>query len=142
MGKTRIVFRNPGSMARGTTPPPTGLITQVFFARCLVSVLVAHNRGLARAMDQSALCQVLGSWFSEADRIMQKHGSAAQKYIGDAAMAVHFDPDRFFSERFGRPRFAYYPFISPGLRPGISLTADRTLWLTPISRCAASEVHQ
>jgi adenylate cyclase len=91
LGKTRIVFRNPGGMARGTTPPPTGMITQVFFARCLVSVLVVDIRdytGLARAMDQSALCQVLGSWFSEADRIMQKHGSAAQKYIGDAVMAL------------------------------------------------------
>jgi adenylate cyclase len=91
LGKTRIAFINPGGAARGETPATTGGITQVFFAHCLVSVLVVDIRdftGLAQAIDQSVLCQILGTWFGQADRIMQKHGSSAQKYIGDAVMAL------------------------------------------------------
>jgi hypothetical protein len=33
-----------------------------------------------------------------------------------------------------RYRLEAPPGFSPGLKPRISLTADRTLWLTPISR--------
>jgi adenylate cyclase len=91
LGKTRMIFRDPTGIPRGSTPAQTGGVTQVFFAQCLVSVLVVDIRDytvLAKAIDQSVLCQVVGSWFGEADRIMQKYGSSAQKYIGDAVMAL------------------------------------------------------
>jgi len=91
LGKTRMTFQDPNGVPRGSTPAPMGGVTQVFFAQCLVSVLVVDIRdytGLSNAIDQSVLCQVVGSWFGEADRIMRNHGSAAQKYIGDAVMAL------------------------------------------------------
>jgi adenylate cyclase len=91
LGKTHVIFRDPAGVPRGSTPAPMGGITQVFFAQCLVSVLVVDIRdytGLSAAIDQSLLCQLVGSWFGEADRIMQKYGSSAQKYIGDAVMAL------------------------------------------------------
>jgi adenylate cyclase len=91
IGQTRIIFRDPAGVPRGSTPTPMGGITQVFFAQCLVSVLVVDIRdytGLTRVIDQSVLCQVVGSWFGEADRIMRRYGSSAQKYIGDAVMAL------------------------------------------------------
>ena len=91
IGQTRIIFQDPSGVPRGATPAQTGGITQVLFAQCLVSVLVVDIRdytGLTRSIDQSVLCQVVGSWFGEADRIMRQHGSSAQKYIGDAVMAL------------------------------------------------------
>jgi adenylate cyclase len=91
IGQTRIIFQDPSGVPRGSTPLQTGGITQVFFAQRLVSVLVVDIRdytGLTRAIDQSVLCQVVGSWFGEADHIMRRYGSSAQKYIGDAVMAL------------------------------------------------------
>jgi adenylate cyclase len=91
LGKTRMIFGDPAGVPRGSTPVQMGGITQVFFAQCLVSVLVVDIRdytGLTRSIDQSVLCQVVGSWFGEADRIMRRYGSSAQKYIGDAVMAL------------------------------------------------------
>lgn len=91
LGKTRMIFGDPAGVPRGSTPVQMGGITQVFFAQCLVSVLVVDIRdytGLTRSIDQSMLCQVVGSWFGEADRIMRRYGSSAQKYIGDAVMAL------------------------------------------------------
>jgi len=91
LGKTLMIFRDPGGVPRGSTPAQMGAVTKVFFDRCLVSVLVVDIRdytGLAKAIDQPVLCQVVGSWFGEADRIMHKYGSSAQKYIGDAVMAL------------------------------------------------------
>jgi adenylate cyclase len=91
LGKTRMMFEDPAGVPRGSTPAQMGGITQVFFAQCLVSVLVVDIRdytGLTNSIDQSVLCQVVGSWFGEADRIMRRYGSSAQKYIGDAVMAL------------------------------------------------------
>src|SRR5581483_3527313 len=56
-----------------------------------VTVLVVDIRDytvLANTIDQAALCQLIGNWFSQAECIMQRHGSSVQKYIGDAVMAV------------------------------------------------------
>jgi len=59
--------------------------------QCLVSVLVIDIRGftvLSQQVEDAELCQLTGTWFGEAYRIMRMHGSAAQKYIGDAVMSV------------------------------------------------------
>jgi adenylate cyclase len=91
LGKTSMVFRDPSGVPRGSTPAQLEAATQVFFTQCLVSILVVDIRdytALAKAIDQSVLCQVVGSWFGEANRIMHKYGSSAQKYIGDAVMAL------------------------------------------------------
>ncbi|MBX3422576.1 MAG: adenylate/guanylate cyclase domain-containing protein [Pirellulaceae bacterium] len=57
----------------------------------LISVLVMDIRDftrLTREMGESALSKMIGSWFREAGRIIQQHGSNVDKYIGDAVMAV------------------------------------------------------
>jgi len=71
--------------------------TRPMYAPRTVSVLVVDVRGytkLAQAMDHTILCQLIGTWFREASQIMDKYGSWAQQYIGDAVMAVwlHDDP--------------------------------------------------
>jgi adenylate cyclase len=65
--------------------------TRAVYAQRSVSVLVIDVRGytkLAQVVDNALLCQVIGSWFREAGRIMEGHGAWALKYIGDAVMAV------------------------------------------------------
>jgi adenylate cyclase len=91
LGKTRMIFRDPGQVPKGGSRPSLGAVTQIAFTRCLVSILVVDIRdytGLSQAIDLSVLSQVVGKWFGEADRILQKSGSTAQKYIGDAVMAL------------------------------------------------------
>lgn len=93
LGQTVIVFNNPNQVARGATPVSTGGFeaTKVLFTKCLLSALVVDIRSytvLSQSIDQSVLCQLIGSWFNEADAIMRKYGSTGQKYIGDAVMTT------------------------------------------------------
>src|SRR6185503_1828285 len=43
---------------------------------------------LSQSIDQAVLCQMIGTWFNEADAIMRRYGCSGQKYIGDAVMAI------------------------------------------------------
>jgi adenylate cyclase len=65
--------------------------TKGFFAPRLTTVLVVDVRDftkLTQAISEELLCQIIGTWFREGGQIMQQQGSWAQKYIGDALMAV------------------------------------------------------
>lgn len=102
VGRTVITFCNPIQSA-SRAPSYSDLLsspqTALFFNHQRVTVLVVDIRdytGLTNTIPQSVLCQMIGKWFSEAERIMQKHGSGIQKYIGDAIMAlwVHQKADR------------------------------------------------
>jgi len=67
------------------------LVTKAMYAPRLVSVLVVDVSGytkLAQTIDHALLCQLIGSWFREAEHIMEGHGAWELKYIGDAVMAV------------------------------------------------------
>lgn len=90
-GRSSLVFHNPIQRSRNGTSSVSDFSTRKIFAQRLVTVLVVDIRdytGLTQTIESAVLCQVLGTWFSEAERIMQKHGSGVQKYIGDAVMAV------------------------------------------------------
>ena len=92
LGNAQMVFHNPEETSQkffGSREDDRATVCH--FMQCLVSVLVIDIRGftvLSQQVDEGVLCQVTGTWFGEADRIMQSHGSAAEKYIGDAVMAV------------------------------------------------------
>lgn len=92
IGRTVITFCNPQqSGSRAPSYHDSTRQTAQFFRHLRVTVLVVDLRdytGLTNITPQGVLCQMIGSWFSEADRIMQKHGSSIQKYIGDAVMAL------------------------------------------------------
>jgi len=87
-----MVFYNPQEVSQGIAVlAGDEQATVCHFMQCLVSVLVIDIREftvLSQQVDDSVLCQVTGTWFAEADRIMQRHGSSAEKYIGDAVMAA------------------------------------------------------
>jgi adenylate cyclase len=65
--------------------------TNVVFALSLITVLVVDIRdftGLAQRVEASKLSQVTGTLFHEAGQALQERGAWAQKYIGDAVMAL------------------------------------------------------
>ena len=65
--------------------------TNILFAQSLITVLVADIRdftGLARRVDASKLSMMTAAFFREAGKALQQRGAWAQKYIGDAVMAV------------------------------------------------------
>ncbi len=93
LGNAQMVFFNPlessGFPVQSGQDDENATVCQLITR--LVSVLVVDIRGftvLSQQVDDSVLCQLTGSWFGEADRIMRGRGSATQKYIGDAVMAV------------------------------------------------------
>jgi adenylate cyclase len=92
LGNAQMVFHNPQEISLGgVVLEQDDQATVCHFMQCLVSVLVIDIRGftvLSQQVDDAVLCQLTGNWFAEADRIMQRHGSSAEKYIGDAVMAV------------------------------------------------------
>jgi len=57
----------------------------------LATIMVVDIRDftpLARTLTESLLSQTIGTWFLRSGQIVQRLGSWAQKYIGDAVMAV------------------------------------------------------
>jgi len=65
--------------------------TNVVFALSLITVLVVDIRnftGLAQLVEASKLSQVTGTLFRAAGDVLQERGAWAQKYIGDAVMAL------------------------------------------------------
>jgi adenylate cyclase len=74
--------------------PTTALHTQ-----SLVTIVVVDIRDytpLARNIPETLLSQTIGTWFRRVGQAAQRMGSWAQKYIGDAVMAVwlHDEPGR------------------------------------------------
>jgi len=94
LGPYSLTFHKPaGSTLPHTAPAagPEAEATKGFFAPRLTTVLVVDVRGftqLTQSIPEELLCQVIGTWFREGGQIMQQQGSWAQKYIGDALMAV------------------------------------------------------
>lgn len=93
-GDQELLFVNPSrsasvlSLGSGDmrNEPTTALHTNT-----ITSIMVVDIRDftpLARSLSESLLSQTIGTWFLRAGQITQREGSWAQKYIGDAVMAV------------------------------------------------------
>jgi adenylate cyclase len=101
-GDQELLFRNLAKPASGVAfdeadsrnAPTTALHTNR-----LATILVVDIRDytrLARTVSEGLLSQTIGTWFLRGGSIVQNLGSGAQKYIGDAVMAVWVrdDPKR------------------------------------------------
>lgn len=94
MGPYSITFHQPAGVAAAAGAPSAAAeaeATKGFFAPRLTTVLVVDVRDftkLTQSISEELLCQMIGTWFREGGQIMQQQGSWAQKYIGDALMAV------------------------------------------------------
>jgi adenylate cyclase len=100
-GDEKLVFRNP-SPSTTVAAPGTDTRTAPTFAlhsQMLATIVVVDIRDytpLARTIPEALLAQAIGTWFLRVGQIAQRLGSWAQRYIGDAVMAVwvHDDPNR------------------------------------------------
>ncbi len=57
----------------------------------MVTILFTDVTGfttLGEQLDPESLHQVIGRWFEGADRVIERHGGAVEKHMGDAVMAV------------------------------------------------------
>jgi adenylate cyclase len=92
IGENTLTFRRGDAHAdTKTAESPTYVATRVLYVPRLITVLVVDIRDftkLTQQVDQSVLCQAIGTWFRRGGGIMQARGSWAIKYIGDAIMAV------------------------------------------------------
>jgi adenylate cyclase len=92
-GDQEFVFRNPKAAATGAASlestrnaPTTALHTNTLTT--IVVVDIRDFTPLARTVPEELLSQAIGTWFLRVGQIAQRQGSWAQKYIGDAMMAV------------------------------------------------------
>jgi adenylate cyclase len=100
-GDQEVIFRNP--QASRTTLEAREMSTRnmpttALHTHSLTTIVVVDIRDftpLARQVPESLLSQTIGTWFLRSGQITQRLGSMAQKYIGDAVMAVwvHDQPE-------------------------------------------------
>jgi adenylate cyclase len=101
-GDQELLFRNLAKPGSGIAPHESdtrNAPTTALHSNRLTTILVVDIRDytrLARTISEALLSQTIGTWFLRAGNIVQNLGSWAQKYIGDAIMAVwvHDDPKR------------------------------------------------
>jgi adenylate cyclase len=102
----RLVFGDQELLFRNLVKAPSGAALREFDLRNdptttlhsnqLATILVVDIRDytrLARTVSEALLSQTIGTWFLRAGSILQHHGTWAQKYIGDAVMAVWIHDD-------------------------------------------------
>ncbi len=99
-GDQELTFRN---LAMASSSAQAALIdtrnapTTSLHTHTLTTIMVVDIRDftpLARTVSESLLSQTVGTWFLRVGQIVERLGSWAQKYIGDAVMAVWVHDDR------------------------------------------------
>lgn len=101
-GDQDLLFRNPvpcGGVRAAGDADSRNAPTTALHTNSLTTILVVDIRDftpMARTVSEALLSQMIGTWFLRTGNIVQRLGSWAQKYIGDAVMAVwvHDDRDR------------------------------------------------
>ena len=92
-GDCRLVFHCPArssvaaALETGTRNEPTAAL----HTRTLTTIVVVDIRDftpLARALSEALLSQTVGTWFLRVGQAAQRMGSWAERYFGDAMMAV------------------------------------------------------
>src|ERR1035438_3274249 len=93
-GDQQLIFYSPAHSASPRTAPAADLRnapTTALNTHSLTTIMVVDIRDftpLARSLPEALLSQTIGTWFLRSGQITQRLGSWAQKYIGDAVMAV------------------------------------------------------
>ncbi len=98
-GDQELLFQSLGAPAAATAggeADARNAPTTALHENRLATILVVDIRDftpLARSVSESLLSQTIGTWFLRAGSVAQRLGSWAQKYIGDAVMAVWVHDD-------------------------------------------------
>jgi adenylate cyclase len=93
IGSRELVFQStcPELKQPVADPSGEGYPTEVSFSKQLITVLVVDIRdftGLAQRVAPETLAQIARTFFRGSGQILSDCGAAAQKYIGDAVMAI------------------------------------------------------
>lgn len=105
-GDQELIFRSAAGNSIGPPPPELNsrnMPTTAIHTHSLTTIVVVDIRDftpLARTVSESLLSQTIGTWFLRTGQITQRLGSWAQKYIGDAVMAVwvHDHPESLVAD--------------------------------------------
>ena len=98
-GDQELRFRSRASASGAVSLPSAdsrNAPTTALHTNRLTTILVVDIRDytpLARTISESLLSQTIGTWFLRTGQIVQRLGSWAQRYIGDAVMAVWVHDD-------------------------------------------------
>ena len=98
-GDVKLVFRDSSIRPSRAADPDVNtrdMPTTALHIHSLATIVVLDIRDftpLARTVSEALLSQTIGTWFLRAGQIAQRLGSFAQKYIGDAVMAVWVHDD-------------------------------------------------
>jgi len=99
-GDQKLIFQSAAHRISAAETPDTNdarnLPTTALHAHTLTTVVVVDIRDftpLARAVPEELLSQAIGTWFLRSGEIAKRMGSWAQRYIGDAVMAVWIHDD-------------------------------------------------
>jgi adenylate cyclase len=97
-GDQELLFRTARGRGPDADPPDTtrNAPTAAIHMQSLATILVVDIRDfsrLTRSVPEAVLAQTVGTWFLRVGQIAQRQGSWAQKYIGDAVMAVWVHDD-------------------------------------------------
>src|ERR1019366_3547754 len=98
-GDQQLLFRNSSPSASAGPAPGTdtrNAPTTSLHTHSLATIMVVDIRDftpLARTVSEDLLSQTIGTWFLRVGQVTQRQGSWAQRYIGDAVMAVWLHDD-------------------------------------------------
>jgi len=93
-GDQHLVFHSQANVSTVSAEPPMdtrNAPTTALHTQTLTTIVVVDIRDftpLARTVSEALLAQTIGTWFLRVGQASQRLGSWAQKYIGDAVMAV------------------------------------------------------
>ncbi|MBZ5619196.1 MAG: adenylate/guanylate cyclase domain-containing protein [Acidobacteriia bacterium] len=99
-GDQELAFRNPayaGSLVPAVSTDDRNAPTTQMHTHSLATIVVVDIRDftpLAQTVSEALLSQAIGTWFLRVGQVTQRLGSWAQKYIGDAVMAVWVHDNR------------------------------------------------
>jgi adenylate cyclase len=105
-GDQELVFVNPSRSSPSGFASPLDVRnepTTALHTNNVSTIIVVDIRDftpLARSLSEALLSQTIGTWYLRAGQITQNEGSWAQRYIGDAVMAVwlHESPESMSSD--------------------------------------------
>jgi len=95
IGSYELVFRQESEPLRFVVEESESNSTSIMVQQKLITVLVVDIRDftvLAQKTDATVLAQITGTLFREGGQLLHARGAWAQKYIGDAIMAVWVHP--------------------------------------------------
>ena len=105
-GDQELLFRSAAGGSVALSMPETNtrnMPTTAIHTHSLTTIVVVDIRDftpLARTVSESLLSQTIGTWFLRTGQITERLGSWAQRYIGDAVMAVwvHDHPENLAAD--------------------------------------------